>query len=139
MEYYDQEVNPVIPFTHIPMDIIKIREDMLGDARQGIEACNALKDKEEQIKCKFALLYAVSEAQDTVNLNIRSTIDDDTDPRWLPVLMLDNANAVFLGTSRMKGNPKRMTSRASYVRDKMEGMIDKWERIKEMEMERRKF
>jgi len=126
MEYYDEEVNPIIPFRHIPMDIIDARSDIIKTVDKSIKACDALGDKEEKIKCKFALLYAVSEAQDKVNLNIRSTIDDDTDPRWVPIQLLDNANAIFLGTARMRGNPKRMLEKTSYVREKVESLIDKW-------------
>ena len=60
------------------------------------------------------------------NLIIYKTINNDKNPRWIPTLMADNANAILLGISRQKGNPQQIIRRGGYVEEKMNSLTDKW-------------
>ena len=75
------------------------------------------------------MLYDITEAQDVTNLTIRKEIDNSEDPRWLPIHVVDDANAVILGVSRNKGNPKQIIEEG-YVDDKMNGLNSKWTNLK---------
>lgn len=59
-------------------------------------------------------------------MTIYKVINDDKDPRWIPTLMADNANAILLGISQAKGNPQQMVRTGGYVEEKMNSLTDKW-------------
>jgi hypothetical protein len=102
------------------------KKDEIISARKKIEKCKKISDKDEQINCMYETLHNITEAQDIVNLTIYKVINDDEDPRWIPTLMADNANAILLGISRAKGNPQQMVRSGGYVEEKMNSLTDKW-------------
>lgn len=95
-------------------------------ARNRINRCDKIEPKEDKIKCMWELLHDITEAQDITNLTIRKIIDNSEDPRWLPIHIVDNANAIILGISERKGNPKSIIRRGGYVEEKMNSLNDKW-------------
>jgi len=97
--------------------------------RKGIQGCDSLQNKEDIIACKFKLLYEITEVQDTININLMKTLNNDTDERWYPIHMMDNANAIILGISRNKGRPKSILIEG-YVKEKTDALNEKWNYIK---------
>jgi len=91
--------------------------------------CRVIPDREKRINCMFEVLYEITQEQDVINIGIIKEINDDTDPRWKAVHMIDNANAIILGTSRNKGNPKSIVSEG-YVGEKVESLNWRWRDIK---------
>lgn len=87
------------------------------------------KKREHRINRMFDDLYKVTSKQDVLNIGIMKAIDDDTDPRWKVVHMIDNANAVILGASRNKGDPDAIVSEG-YVGDKIDSLNAKWMNIR---------
>ena len=63
-----------------------------------------------------------------INIGIIKTIDDDTDPRWNAVHMLDKANAIIHGISRNKGDPAKII-REGYVEEKVRKLNRDWNYI----------
>ena len=99
-----------------------------------MENCNAIKDFDDRISCKSKILYKVTELQDNINLNImadfrKSNPRCSEDKRWLPVHMVDNANAIILGISRNNFNPRRFI-REGYVDEKIQALYNKYLRVK---------
>lgn len=114
-------------------DISKSKEkekDEIISARIKIKNCEKMKDKEKQIKCMYETLHDITEAQDIVNLTIMKTLNDDEDPRWLPIHITDNANAIILGISDARGNPKLITRTGGYVEEKINGLYSRWGAIR---------
>jgi len=74
-----------------------------------------------RLKLKFKELHAITAKQDHVNLRIRELINDDKDPRWLPVHIIDDANAIILSLSESEGYPTDV----SYISEKIEGLQKK--------------
>jgi len=72
------------------------------EIEEAIKLCDSKSNKETIIACKFNLLHKITEKQDIVNLDLIKTLDDDTDERWVPLHMVNNANAIILGVSRNK-------------------------------------
>lgn len=95
---------------------------------QEFEACKKIIDKEKRVACLLPLLHEVTELQDRVNITTFRTIDNDSDPRWLPLHMIDNANAIILNISRNKADPRIFDN--LYVDEKLQGLHDKWFSIK---------
>jgi hypothetical protein len=95
-------------------------------ARNRIAECKRHSDKEAQINCMYNTLNDITKAQDITNLTIIKTIDNQDDPRWIPAHMTDNANAIILGITDHKGNPKHISQRGSYVDEKVNSLNDKW-------------
>lgn len=93
--------------------------------KEELERCDAKRDKEKILSCKFDVLYRVTEMQDSVNLNLIKTLNDDTDDRWIPSHMMDNANAIILGISRNRGRPKQIIQEG-YVDEKVNSLNNKW-------------
>jgi len=112
--------------TNTKEDKTEEKKDEIVSARKKIEKCKKISDKDGQINCMYETLHDITEAQDIVNLTIYKVINDDEDPRWIPTLMADNANAILLGISRSKGNPQQMVRRGGYVEEKMNSLTDKW-------------
>lgn len=110
------------------VNISKDKAEIIS-ARNKINECEKIDDKEKQISCIYETLYDITEAQDIVNLTIRKIIDDSEDPRWLPIHITDNANAIILGISSHKGNPKSII-RTGYVEEKVDGLYDKWNTLR---------
>lgn len=104
-------------------DIVPV--DYIAAAKQERDRCKALPGKEDQIECIFELLHKITTAQDHTNLTIRSILDDDEDPRWIPIHIIDDANGVILGISRNRGKPELVVSEG-YTGEKMSHIIDKW-------------
>ena len=80
--------------------------------------CEKIKDKEKRIKCRWEQLEDVAKEQDRINLRIRKDVMDETDPRWLPIHIADDANAVILAVSRNKGRPRSIMNE-QYANDKV--------------------
>jgi len=108
--------------------------NLLKEIKEKTEKCNDIKDFDNRIRCKSKVLYEVTTVQDHVNLNIMSDFRN-TDPRcsqdkrWIPVHMVDNANAVILGISRNKFRPK-LFLREGYVDEKINALENKYRRVK---------
>jgi hypothetical protein len=91
--------------------------------KQG-EDCEKL-DRESAIACKFDVLYKITAEQDRVNLSLLRYLNEDEDPRWTPIHMIDNANAIILGLSRNKGNPQAIVEEL-YVKEKVDSLNTRW-------------
>lgn len=96
-------------------------------AREEIEQCDSIEDKEKRIACKVSLMRDITEAQDIVNLNIRGEIDDSRDSRWLPIHLVDDANAVILGVTQERYHPGHLKD--GYVGRKVDNFTRKWWQI----------
>jgi len=77
--------------------------------------------KELRVRLKFLELHAISAKQDQVNLQIRKLINDENDPRWLPIHIIDDANAIILSLSESRG----YLSDILYISEKIEGLQKK--------------
>lgn len=86
-----------------------------------IAECDEIKDKEERLRCKFRKLHEVTQEQDQINLNIRTDLNDDKDPRWIPIHMMDDANAIILEISQADGH----IGDIGYIQEKIEGLRKK--------------
>jgi len=82
--------------------------------------CNVIKEKEARIDCKFDSLHKLTVSQDLMNLDIRKEINDSTDPRWLPIHIIDDANAIILETSLYQGRPI-----PDYIKEKSDALAIK--------------
>jgi hypothetical protein len=96
--------------------------------RVEVKRCDKIKDFDARLSCKAELLEKITRVQDTVNLNIMGDFSTSNpqcskDPRWLPVHIVDNANAVILGISRARYDPKVFWREGSYVQEKV-GSLD---------------
>jgi hypothetical protein len=107
------------------VELEKDERDIITLVKEERDKCKALPNKEDQIECIFDLLFKVTTAQDHTNLTIRSILDDDEDPRWIPIHIIDDANGVILGISRNRGKPELVVSEG-YTGEKMRHIIDKW-------------
>jgi len=63
----------------------------------------------------FKKLHSLTQEQDRINLIIRKTINDSTDPRWIPIHMIDAANAIILEIASGEGH----IGNPEYVREKI--------------------
>ena len=99
-------------------------------ARNKLNECKKINDKDKQIDCIYQTLHNITQAQDITNLTLREIINNDKDPRWIPIHITDDANAIILGISEQKGNPKSITRRGGYVEEKMHKIIDKWHMLR---------
>ena len=95
-----------------------------------IAKCDVITDFDERLSCKSVLLREVTEVQDFVNLDImgdfrRTDPACSKDPRWTPVHIVDNANAVILGISRAEFDPKTFWREGSYVYEKYPKLCSK--------------
>lgn len=115
--------------TNIPKGKDKETDEMIS-ARKKIKNCEKMSDKEKQIKCVYEILHDITEAQDIANLTIRKIVDNSEDPRWLPIHITDNANAIILGISDARGNPKLITRSGGYVEEKVHGLYSKWNALR---------
>jgi len=102
-------------------------------ATRALNECSRIVDFNERIGCKAKVLHAITEFQDHANLSIMSDFRNNdpgcsTDDRWIPVHIVDNANAIILGISRNRFKPSLFMSEG-YVKEKMESLIDKWRMI----------
>lgn len=95
-------------------------------ARSKINKCKKIDDKEKQINCIYQTLNDITQAQDITNLTLREIIDNDEDPRWIPIHIADNANAIILGITDHRGRPKPIIASGGYVEEKVNGLRDKW-------------
>lgn len=90
--------------------------------------------REKAIDRLWELLYKITEEQDKVNLTLMGYMRD-TDPncskdeRWIPIHMVDNANAIILGLARNKGRRKAVVSEG-YVGEKVDRLNSRWFEIK---------
>lgn len=99
-------------------------------ARNKINKCKQIDDKEKQIECIYKHLNDVTQAQDIINLTLREIVNDDEDPRWIPIHIVDNANAIILGISDHRGRPKPIVATGGYVEEKMNSLRDKWSMLR---------
>jgi hypothetical protein len=106
-------------------DNVKEKDEIIS-ARNRIKNCEKMDGKEKQISCMYETLHDITEAQDITNLTIRKIVDNSDDPRWLPIHITDNANAIILGISDAKGNPKLMIRSGGYVEEKVNSLNNKW-------------
>jgi len=99
---------------------VKKQEKKIVDLTKGFEKCRLVKDKDERLSCKFDILHSVTEVQDHMNLDIRSDLNDDTDPRWLPIHIIDDANALILELLLTEGQlTPYVSEKASALDNKM--------------------
>ena len=110
--------------------INKSKEDEIILARNKIEKCKKIDDKETQTDCMYETLFNITRAQDITNLTIREFINNSEDPRWIPIHIVDNANAIILGISERKGNPKSIIRHGGYVEEKVNSLEDKWNMLR---------
>ena len=89
------------------------------------ERCNEIKDKQERLNCKFKALHEISKVQDRRNIDIMKDLNDATDPRWLPIHIMDDANAIILEICLAEGNPKV----TGYINEKVRSLNQKWFRF----------
>jgi len=87
------------------------------------------KAKSDKIRCMFDFLYDLTKIQDVVNIRIMKAIDNEQDPRWIPIHIIDNANAIILGISRNIGDPKTIVEEG-YVEDKLKRLESRFDWIK---------
>lgn len=80
---------------------------------------------ETKIEMLFKELHEITEKQDEINLQIRELINDSKDPRWLPVHIMDNANAIILEISRHEGGMGNW----AYIDEKSDGL---WAKLFQM-------
>jgi len=99
-------------------------------ARMKIKNCEKMSEKEKQIKCMYETLRDITEAQDITNLTIRKMVDNSADPRRIPIHITDNANAIILGISDARGNPKFITRSGGYVEEKVNSLFSKWNALR---------
>ena len=116
-----------------------MKEEMKELLQKETDTCNKITDFNKRISCKSKLLYQITEIQDYANLDIMGDFRDSDpscsqDKRWYPVHMVDNANAIILGVSRNKFDPKYFL-REGYVKEKVDALNSKWQHIKQMEKE----
>lgn len=104
--------------------------DEVISAREQISKCKRLDNKEKQIACIYDTLHNITKAQDIVNLTIRSIIDNSEDPRWIPIIIADNANAIMLGISESRGNPKSIVRSGGYVEEKVNSLDNNWNMLR---------
>ena len=95
-------------------------------ARDKMKKCEKMSDKNEKINCVYNILHDITKAQDIVNLTIYKMINDEEDPRWIPTLMADNANAILLEISQLKGHPQSMTRSGGYIEEKVNSLNNRW-------------
>jgi len=89
---------------------------MLRKVRRNIRRIGAT--KEEQITSMFKELLSVTIEQDHLNLKIRGLVLNEKDPRWLPIHIIDDANAIILSLSESEGYP----SGIPYITEKIEAL-----------------
>ena len=98
------------------------------DFKKEYERCKKIADKEKKVSCLLPLLHKITELQDAVNITAFRTIDNMEDPRWLPLHMINDANAIILNISRNKAHPKIFDN--LYVDEKVNALCDKWDTLK---------
>lgn len=113
---------------------VQEKEEIIS-ARNKINECRKIKNKNEQIDCMYETLHNITRAQDITNLTIREIVNDSEDPRWIPIHIVDDANAIILGISERKDNPKSIIRRGGYVEEKMNSIRDKWGMLRWMHEE----
>jgi hypothetical protein len=93
-------------------------------------------ERETEINRMFDNLHKTTEKQDGENLALleytkstNPTIGEKDDPRVYPILMIDNANAIILAISRMKGNDKQVAN-DKYIDEKMESLNSHYRTLK---------
>lgn len=115
--------------TNTSEDKAKEKEEIIS-ARNKIKNCKKTDDKEKQIKCMYETLHDITKAQDIVNLTIYETINDLHDPRWIPTLIADNANAIILEISQLKGHPQSIIRTGGYIEEKVDSLMNRWHSLK---------
>lgn len=80
--------------------------------------------KDVRLVRMFVDQHMLTEKQDSLNIQMLKALDDDADPRWIPLHMIDNANAIILHISRMRGNPKAIDK--LYLKEKIDGLNSKF-------------
>ncbi len=113
---------------------VQEKEEIIS-ARNKINECRKIVNKEKQIDCMYETLHNITRAQDITNLTIREIVNDSEDPRWIPIHIVDDANAIILGISERKDNPKSIIRRGGYVEEKMNSIRDKWGMLRWMHEE----
>lgn len=84
--------------------------------------------RESRLSKMFESLHDLTDRQDRLNISIIKTLDEDTDPRWIPLHMMDNANAILLHISRNKGKPSAIDE--LYLKEKIQGLNDKYAMVR---------
>lgn len=98
--------------------------------KEELERIDSVEDFEERIEAKSNLVHRISEAQDIANLDIRGEFykndpSASEDSRWEAINMLDSVNAIFLGVSSARYDPKYFIE-WGYVPEKMGSLISRW-------------
>jgi hypothetical protein len=117
--------------TNMSKDKDKGKEtDEIISAKNKIKKCEIINDKEKKINCLYETFHDITEAQDIVNLTIYKTINNSEDPRWIPTLIADNANAIILEISRFKGHPQSIVRPCGYVEEKIDSLMNRWHSLR---------
>ncbi len=87
-----------------------------GKIARNFNPSPSVRSKEEEIKDQFNSLHSITKKQDITNLTIRKLINDSTDPRWVPVHMIDAANAIILEISGGEGHIGNVDYVKEYIR-----------------------
>ena len=101
----------------------------LEKAQEEFNSCEKIENKDKKIDCMLNALYEITEKQDLANIHIIKTLNEDSDERWIPLHMMDNANAIILGISRNKGRPTSIFNEG-YVEEKINSLDSKWDYLK---------
>lgn len=109
----------------MPADDSPEKNKFWAEALTEIKKCKSFTDKDKKVECIYDLLYKLTRAQDITNLTIRGIIDDDTDDRWIPIHIVDDANGIILGISRNEGIPQLILSEG-YTAEKIKSLESKW-------------
>ncbi|MCX6821619.1 MAG: hypothetical protein NTW30_02450 [Candidatus Aenigmarchaeota archaeon] len=113
------------------MKELKLNEDTYHFfADKFYEDCNDIEDFEKRITCKTEKLHVLTRVQDIMNLNIIGEFHKkfpslDEERRWIPMHMVDNANAIILGITDARYRPDIFWHQGSYVKEKMDSLESK--------------
>jgi hypothetical protein len=104
--------------------------DISYQIRATLNKCDLIKNFHERLSCKSKVLNDVTKVQDTINLDIMGDFSKtdprcSEDPRWIPVHIVDDANAMILGISEAEFQPKVFWHPGSYVQEKFDSLEKK--------------
>lgn len=95
-----------------------------------MDACKEIfpDDNDKMVGCMLNELYSVTQVQDGMNIRIfmEELEDHSRNDKWSPLQMIDNANAIILGISRVNAKPKYVASKGDYVEEKVGSLNDNW-------------
>lgn len=99
-----------------------------------MEKCKLIPDFDEKIYCMSEVVHGITRAQDIANLTVYGAFFKEDpqasqDSRWESILLLDDANAVFLGVTDYRYDPE-FYMRSGYVESKADSFKRRWNNVK---------